>query len=321
MVRWLVCLLIATPLSAAEVSVLDYGAVANDGQDDTAAFRAAVQAGGVVRVPAGVYSLSISGRYALDCGKSVQLIGEGRDLTVLRCEDKLAADGCAVFFRPGTRGVLADLSIVGPTDTAGFACNVVLHYGGIGGSLKIDGCTISGGIVAVKVEEQQGRQDQPRLLVMDSAFDSPQPVMMLNSGYCDLLRTEFRGYGTAGSNKDHAIYVYPPVHLLVDRCVFAGNRGEGYDLHPWSSTVTGKGSVTVRDSEFRPSPTGRGILTHPEGLTLIRGCRLGGTPIRVSKGGTVIAECTLAGKGQVTPWPYSPPGPGGWAFRDCRFGE
>jgi hypothetical protein len=70
------------PELAPTLSVLDHGAVAGDGEDDTEAFTAALaaaRAGDVVRVPAGVYEL----RARITVPSGVVLQGAGRDATIV----------------------------------------------------------------------------------------------------------------------------------------------------------------------------------------------------------------------------------------------
>ncbi len=313
-------LLLVIAVSAAEVSVLDHSAVPDDGQDDTAAFRAAVQQGGIVRVPSGVYNLTVSGQTAVDCPRSVQLVGEGQDLSVLQAEDKLTAPGSMILFRPNTRGTVKGLSLIGPKDIGEFGTNAIVHYGGPGGSLRVENCLVTSGGTAVKLEELDGKQDRPTVLITDSELAARSCILAYNSGRVDCLRTEFRDYGVPDSNQYHAMYVYLPVSVLVDRCVFHGNLGRGLEVHPYSPKVPGKGSVTIEDCEFRPAADGQGILTHAETLTVIRGCRLGATAVLVRKGGAVISESSLRDRQQVRGY-ASEPGPGSWILRDCRFGE
>ncbi len=305
-------------LSAGEVSILDYGAVPDDGQDDTAAIQAAMQEGDVVRVPAGVYQLAVSGTTAVTCRRSVKIIGEGRSRSILRTEAELTAGGTAFTFAAGTQATIEGVAIEGPEKPGKLWCVLLVHYGGPGGLLRIDQSRLSGGTIGAKMEELGGAQQQPRMTVLDSLIQSPTGLLHLNSGYLDVVRTEFSKYGVEGSNQAHGVYCYRPVSLLVDRCVFHGGKGNAFDIQFYSLAVSGKGALTARDSEFRGSAPGQGILTHPDSLTLIRGCRLGATAVWVRTPGTVIAETTLKSRAQVKPWPY---GPGQATFRDCKFGD
>ncbi len=314
---WLCCIILVGVAPVVGASVFDFGAIPDDGQDDTAAFQAAVNQGGTIRVPAGVYQIAVSGKTAINCSRSVRLLGEGRDRSIIRFESELTATGTGFLFRPDTLATVERLVIEGPEKTSKFACNLLVHYGGPLGVLRIDQCRLAGGTIAAKMEELGGKQEQPRMVVLDSLIQSPTGLLMLNSGCLDVARTEFKSYGTLGSNQAHAIYVYRPVSLIVNRCVFRGNVGEGFEIHSYSSAVSGKGGVVVCDSEFGESALGRGILCHSETLTVIRGCRLGGTVIWTQKGGTIISESTLKSKSQAKPWPYNPGTP---SFRDCRFG-
>ncbi len=268
--RWTSVLFLFSSTSlGAGVSVTDFGAIPNDGRDDTAAFTAAANAGDVIA------------------------------------------------FQPGTTGVVSGLTIVGPSNVSKYGCNAILHFGGTGGSLTVDRCTVSRGRTGVKMEELNGRQDRPQLLITDSLLEAPTCTLMLNSGSCNVVRTTFRGYGRSGSNQDHAIYSYFPVNLAVDGCVFGGNLGYGFDVHPYSPAVPGSGSVSIRNSSFAGSSTGNGILTHPVTQTTIDGCQLGTTPVYVRRGGAVLSSSTLQSATQVKPWPYDP---GTWTFVNCTFG-
>lgn len=323
--RWTSALLLLASASfgAEAKNVRDYGAVPDDGQDDTVAFQKALQQGGTVYVPAGTFQLSVGGRpslFAVTCPKSLKLVGEGRDRTRIATEQTLTATGNAFLFAASTQVELHDLTIQGPRELNGFYSVGIIHYGGSKGSLRIERCAIRGGHMAVRMEELNGKQESPQTSVLDSVLESPTCLLALNSGQCNVIRTEFRGYGTPGSNQTHAIYTYLPVSLLVDQCVFAGSAGLGFDLHIYSNWLPGTGRVEVRNSQFLGAGT-RSILTHAETLTRINDCQLGMTVIQVRRGGALFVGCTLYSARYVVPWPYYPPGPGTWEFRNCQFEE
>ncbi|MEM7316066.1 MAG: hypothetical protein AAF497_23270 [Planctomycetota bacterium] len=82
---FLLTLLIAPSAVLGQVNPCDYGAIPNDGLDDSAAFLAAYKAGMAtqrdVRVPAGVFDLNPLVHYVT---AQLNIIGEGRDKTKLR---------------------------------------------------------------------------------------------------------------------------------------------------------------------------------------------------------------------------------------------
>jgi hypothetical protein len=157
--------------------------------------------------------------------------------------------------------------------------------------LTIRRCEIRGGNLPVKGE----LLGTPRLSIEDTEIGSPCGVNW-RSGRAELRRVRFTGTGGT-DNKDHCIYTYNPVSLLVDACDFSRYSSNGQFIHPWSPAVSGKpDQFLIRDSIF---PAGsRSILTHPEQVTIIRGCKLG--TVEVQSGGVMMSENI---GGTVRPYP------------------
>ncbi|GAA6136104.1 hypothetical protein NBRC116188_28940 [Oceaniserpentilla sp. 4NH20-0058] len=122
----LLCLLlVAAHVKASDVNnVMHYGAVPNDGADDTPAFVSAISnSNGVVYIPAGEYNLSSQLRFT---GSVQALKGDGMGVSRLIWES-----GNGVYFKPpvGYKGValLQGISLITQASDSGNA----FHYNGL----------------------------------------------------------------------------------------------------------------------------------------------------------------------------------------------
>lgn len=297
--------------SDTDVPVGSYSNVVPAGDIET--LKAAIRKGGIVRLEQGDYPLIVSGHTVLNCGKSVRLIGEGSDLTRIITEKTLTASGTLCLCSAGTRVAFEGLTVAGPINLAEFACCLVIHLGGNGGRLVLDDAVLQGGHMAARIDPRDGAMDDAAMLLRDSVIASPRGIVQANAGTFDAMRTEFRNYGLVGSNKIHAAYLYPSVRGLLQRCGFAGNAGDGLDVHCYSPTSPTSGWLTISDGEFHG--TGRGILTHPATRTQLVRCRLDGVSVEVQHGGALLTGCKLRDGTQVKGYPSNP---GQWMFRDCE---